>query len=274
MALSFIIFPLVFGPMMFMGENGFSDFAAEAGAVFAGGFFFLFLFLGLVSYALYGVGSSALVLGVMRVESGTERLTFGELFNDSKPYWMRVLGVMLLIGLTVGLVFTVIFGCLALFGAVTLVGFICVTPLMLVMYPLMLVLYGIIEESQVAVVASDLNVTDAIRRGWELVRDNFWGVFLASLVGYLGVTLLSSVLMVPMMMPSFAIPFMMDTQGTTPDPRTMMTLLTGFMCIFFPVMALVQGIGITFLKTTYTLIYIRVVKPVSDNTPMSIEADV
>lgn len=269
--LSFLIFPLMFVPMFFMDQGSFNNPFFINEPIYVVLFVVLSIVVSLLSYVLYGISSSAVMLGAMRADEGAARFTFKELFNDSKKYWWRVLGVLLLIGLGVSLVFMVIFGCLALFGAVTIgIGFICAFPLMLLLYPAMMVLYGIIEESQVAVIADDLGVTEAIKRGWELVRANIWRIVLISLIVYFGISILSSIVMLPLMSPFFFLPFIMDSGVSEFNPRTMMMFMGGFSLLFFPVMALVQGIGITFLKTTYTLVYLRLTKP-QDNVSVVLE---
>ncbi|HSM70499.1 MAG TPA: hypothetical protein VK851_03065 [Anaerolineales bacterium] len=264
---SFLIFPIMFIPIFSLEEGSTNTPFFVDSPVYGILFFLFFIFIFLISYVLYGISSAAVVLGAKQANEGTEGFTFKELFIDSKPYWWRVLGVLLLIGLSVSLVFMAIFGCFALFGAVTVgLGFFCMVPVMLLMYPLMMVLYAIIEESQVAVVADDLGVLDAIRRGWELVRANFWPVVLISLVVYVGISILTSIVMLPLMSPMFLIPFLMDS-GSDFSPRTMMLIMGGFSLVFIPVMALVQGIAVTFMKSTYTLVYLRLTGP-QENAPV------
>jgi len=256
----------------------FLDFDPYRGPAFLNEPLYLVLFVGasifisLLSYVLYGISSSSVTLGVLRADGGAEQVTARELFSDGQKYWLRVLGVMLLIGIGISLVFLVIFGCMTLIGAVTIgLGFVCLQPLFLLMYPLMLVLYGIIEESQAAVVVDDLGVTDAIQRGWELVKANFWRIILISLIVYLGITILGSIVMIPFMIPFFFMPFFMQDASSF-DPRNMMLIMGGFTLLFLPVMALVQGIGMTFLKTTYTLVYLRLTRP-RDIAPVVPEAN-
>lgn len=273
--LSFLIFPVVFLPIIF------TDFGSGREPFFVNEPIYIFLFIGfsiivsLLSYVLYGIASSSVMLGVVRAEGGAERLQATELFNDGKPYWWRVLGVLLLVGLAVSVVFLLIFGCMALAGTVTMgLGFICLQPLVLLMYPLMIVLYGFIEESQAAVIVDDLGVTDAIKRGWELVRANFWRIILVSLIVYLGIGFLSSIVMVPFMIPFFFFPFFMDGSQFEMNIRTMMLIFGGFSLLLIPIMALVQGVTITFLKSTYTLVYLRLTrKPDSDEEPKPDEGD-
>jgi hypothetical protein len=115
-------------------------------------------------------------------------------------------------------------------------------------------------------------VTDAIRRGWELVRANFWRIVLISLVVYVGVGILSSVVMLPLMSPFFFFSFLMDGGQFDPSPRTMILFMGGFSLLFLPMMAFVQGIGITFLKSTYALVYLRLTKP-QDNAPVVLDEE-
>ena len=267
MLISFLVFPIMFLPLFFV------DFNSSREPFFIEQPVYIFLFMGfiffvsLLSFALTAISSSSVTLGVVQVEGGAESLETAKLFDDGKKYWLRILGVMLLVGLGVGIVFTVIFGCLTLFGAVTMgLGFICMQPLFLLMYPLMLVLYAIIEESQAAVVVDDLGVTDAVRRGWELLRANFWRIVLISLIVYVGISILGGIVSLPFMIPFFFFPFFIDGSSSGFDMRTMMLITGGFTLLLLPVMALVQGIGMTFLKATYAIVYLRLTKP-QDTTP-------
>jgi len=269
MLLNFLVFPFVFVPIFFMDNSSFNNSFEPVYVILL---IVFSIFISLVSYVLYGISSSSVILGVKREDEGDEDgFTFNELFNDARSYWLRVLGVLLLVGLGVSIIFMVIFGCMSLIGMVTVgLGFICMFPLMILMYPVMMVLYGIIEEAQVAVVVDDLGVTDAIRRSWELVRANFWRIVLISLIVYLGVGILSSIVVLPLMSPFFFIPFFADSGNFDMTPRTMMLIMGGFSLIFLPIMALVQGIGITFMKSVYTLVYLRLTKP-QDNAPVVLE---
>jgi hypothetical protein len=270
--LSFLIFPVVFLPIFFADFNSYSEPFFVEQPVYIILFVGFSFFISILSFALYVISSSSVTLGVVQVEGGAEKLETMKLFDDGKRYWLRVMGVMLLIGIGVSLVFMVLFGCMALFGAVTIgIGFICMQPLILLMYPLMLVLYGIIEESQVAVIVDDLSVVDAIRRGWELVRANVWSILFISFIVYLGIGILSFIITIPFMIPFFFIPFFMQDSSNF-DARSMMLFIGGFSLLLLPVMAFVQGVTITFLKATYALVYMRLTKP-QDNAPAMLKTN-
>ncbi|HSG45852.1 MAG TPA: hypothetical protein VLA72_22155, partial [Anaerolineales bacterium] len=181
MLVSFLVFPIMFAPLFIMGESSFETPFFMESPIYGILFFLFFILIFIISYGLYGVSSSAVILGTVRADGDGERFTFRELFNDSKPYWWRVLGAFLLVGLGIFGIFAVIFGCMVFIGAVTAgIGFICLFPLMILIYPAQMIAYGFIEEAQVGVVVDDLDVTDSIKRAWELVRANLWRIVLIS----------------------------------------------------------------------------------------------
>jgi len=255
--MSFLFVPFMFLPIFFSETDPYREPFFVDQPVYVLLFIGFSLFISALSVVLYGISSSAVTLGVLQVDGGTEKLGTGKLFEDSKPYWWRVLGVLLLIGIGISFIFMVIFGCMTMIGTVTVgLGFICMMPLFLVIYPIMMVLYGFIEISQAAVVVDDIGVTDAIRRGWELVKVNFWRILLISFIVYMGISILSSIIVLPFMTPFFFFPFLMEGGQFEPNPRTMMLFMGGFSLILFPVMAVIQGITITFLKSTYMIVYL------------------
>ena len=256
--LSFVFIPVMFLPIFFSNGDPYRE------PFFVDQPVYMLLFIGFsflvsaLSVVLYAISSSSVSLGVLQVDGGIDKLGTGKLFEDSKPYWWRVLGVMLLIGLGISFVFMVIFGCMTMIGAVTIgLGFICMMPLFIVLYPVMMVLYGFVEVSQAAVVVDNIGVTNAIRRGWDVVKENFWRILLISFVVYMSISILSSIIVLPFMTPFFFFPFLMEGGQFDPNPRTMLLFVGGFSLILFPVIALIQGVTITFLKSTYTIVYLR-----------------
>lgn len=270
--LSIIIVPLVFVPFILTDWDQYGTPQLVENPFYIVIFISGIAVISILSFILYGISCSSVTLGVLRAEGGEERLGASELFNDGRTYWWRILGVMLLIGVAFSLVIFLIFGCMSLLGVLTMgLGFICLQPLFLLIYPLSLALYGIIEESQAAVVVDDLGVTDAIQRGWELVKANFWRILLISFIVYFAISLLGGLVAVPFMIPFFFIPFFMDG-SSAPDMRTIMLITGGITLLMIPVMALVQGVGMTFLKAAYTIVYLRLTKP-GDEAPVPIEAN-
>lgn len=258
---SFLILPLVFVPIISTGTDPRGIPVIFSEPLFIALFVVTNIIVGLLGFVLYAVGTSSVMRGILRLEEGVSQLNFQELFSDGRKYVWRILGVMLLISLGVSAIFFVLFGCMALFGMVTAgIGFICLQPLFILFYPIMIVLYAVIEQSQAAVVADDLGVVEAISQGWNLVKENFWRFLLISLIVYLGVTFLSSLVVLPFMAPFFFIPFLIDNSQINLSTQSIILFVAALSAILLPIMALVQGITITLMKATYMLVYLRLTR--------------
>ena len=258
---SFLILPLVFVPIISTGTDPRGNPVIFSEPLFIALFVVTNIIVGLLGFVLYAVGTSSVMRGILRLEEGVSQLNFQELFSDGRKYVWRILGVMLLISLGVSAIFFVLFGCMALFGMVTAgIGFICLQPLFILFYPIMIVLYAVIEQSQAAVVADDLGVVEAISQGWNLVKENFWRFLLISLIVYLGVTFLSSLVVLPFMAPFFFIPFLIDNSQINLSTQSIILFVAALSAILLPIMALVQGITITLMKATYMLVYLRLTR--------------
>ena len=258
---SFLILPLVFVPIVSMGTDSRGNPLIFAEPIFVMLFVLTNIIVSLLGFILYAVGTSSVTVGILRSEEGKTPLNLREVFNTGRNYLWRMMGVMLLISLGVSAVFLASFACMAIFGLVTAgIGFICIQPLFIVLYPVMMILYAIIEQSQAAVVVDDMGVVDAITRGWNVVKENFWRFLLISLVIYLGITFLSSIVVLPFMAPFFFIPFLIDNPQIDLSMQSIILFIAIFSIILLPVMALVQGITITFMKAAYVLVYLRLTR--------------
>lgn len=259
--LSFLVLPLVFVPIFFMGMDSRGNPVIFEEPLFIVLFVVTNIIVSILGFVLYAIGTSSVTLGVLRSEESTDQLKFRELFNDGRDYLWRMMGVMLLITLGVSAVFLLLFACMALFGLVTAgIGFLCIQPFFIVLYPVMMILYALIEQSQAAVVVDNMGVMDAITRGWNLIKENFWRIFLISLVVYFGITFLTSIILVPFMMPFFFIPFLIENPQIELNTQSITLIVVAFSILLLPVMALVQGITITFMKATYVLVYLRLTR--------------
>jgi hypothetical protein len=101
------------------------------------------ILLVLLSIFLGTIGRIGLIRGTLQAEEGAERLSFGELFRGSMPFFWRVFGLTFLIGL----ISTLLFLPLILFGVLTAgIGFLCMLPLMCLLIPISIVIYLIVEH--------------------------------------------------------------------------------------------------------------------------------
>ena len=261
--LNLLFIPIVFIPMFFIGPNSLinQDFVDQP--------YYVSLFLGtnlaltVLSVLFYAAGSASAYLGILRAESGRAQLPFRDLFQDGLKYFWRILGITLLVGAAASAVFLLVFGCMILFGMATLgLGMICLQPLFLLLYPAMLIAYALIEQSQAGVVADNLGLIEALWRGAALIRAHFWRFFLIALVIYFGLFILSAIALLPFMVPFFFLPLIMGGDPSSLDPQGIGWVLLMISILFLPVLALIQGLSLTFMKSAFMILYLRLTRPI------------
>jgi hypothetical protein len=261
---SFLLLPLIFLPMLYLAGGG--DASDPAGLVYLILILITFLLVIVANYILGAVSSASATLGIVRAERGSGSLRLMDLLQDSLAYFWRVLAIMLIVGLTFGLL-SFIFSMLAILLILVTIGMaaICIQPLMILLTPLMFLVVGFLEAANTAVIAGDMQVMDAIRRAWQIVRANIWKYVLITLIVYFGTSILSSFIMVPLMMPAFALPFLMD--GSDAGWQLMIATVILFACIFFPLMFLLSSISGTFMKASLDLTCLWLIGTPQKTTP-------
>ena len=271
MLVSFLVFPLFAFPAYFLqGADGQRDVFQSDDAIVSIVIFGAIVILFIVGFLANAVSMSAATLGVWRAERGEGGLSFSSLLRDSLRYFGRILAVLLIINLSIGLVFTLFFLVVFVLTLVTIgMASIFLQPLVLLVAPLSLLVLGVLESAQAAVIVDDMRALDAVKRGLHLVWENIWKYVLITLIIYFGTSFIMSILMTPLMAPFFVIPFFASSGKF--DAQTMILIMTGFMCLFFPLMTLFQSIIMTFMKSALFLTYRRLANPAKD-IPVFVEA--
>jgi len=231
---------------------------------FAIAFFLIFVISTLVNFLIGSLVNSAATLGIVRAERGEGSTKFMDLLRDGATYFWRILGLMLVVNLTLGLVFT-IFNLLAFVLILVTMGMaaICLQPLMILLMPLMFLMVGVLEAAEIAIIVERKGVMDAIKRALQVVRANFWKYLIISLIVYFGGSILSSIIVTPLMMPIFILPILLEF-GQDVSALGVGLIFGLFACIFFPVMMLVSGTLGIFMKTSLNLTYLRLANPVEN----------
>jgi hypothetical protein len=259
----YLVFPLMFVPwFMIMSEGDPSRWFDNPLPWVLMGLGFLATFL--ISYGFTPLIRAALIVGVLKAERGAEKVSFREIFSDGKAFYLRMLGLMLLYAVTIMLVIFV-FNIIQIMGVVLTMGLatICLMPLTLLMYPLMFAAMAWMELAESAIVVENLGVMDACRRGWEIMRMNKVNILVIALIVYLGVGMVTSLFIFPFMLPMFFAPIFFMEGGEITNG-----LLWGagiWMALFIPVTAIMQGIGMVFMKSAWLIGYLRMsVKPAEE----------
>jgi hypothetical protein len=231
-------------------------------ALIIGGAILLGVIIFVIVMAVSTVGRIGLIRGTkLADEDDNALLTFSGLFNDMKPYFWRVLGLNLLIGVAfffiiLAIVFVVIFGTIFTLG----IGLICLIPLICVLVPVFWVLTTFVEMANVAVVVEDLNVIEALQRGWQVFKDNLGSMVLMGLVLILGGFIVGMLVALPLILTM--IPLMVSIIAFASGDSTAFAgagaAIAGLCClVYFPVLILLSGIVRAYISSAWTLTFLR-----------------
>jgi len=228
-------------------------------------FVVLILILVVLSVFLGTISRIGLIKGTYQAEQGAERLILGEVFSESMPYFWRVFGLSLLIGL----MFLLIFLPLIFFGVITAgIGFICIIPLLCLLIPISWAVMVVIEQANAAIVLEDLGIGDGLRRGWEVVRANIGTMIVMALILFIGSAVVSIAFAIPLIIAVFplAIGFAAGAERTP-------LLIAGVCCaVYLPILLILNGILTAYIQSAWALTYMRLTKP-QDNAPLILEAN-
>jgi hypothetical protein len=220
------------------------------------------LIITVIVVAVSTVGRIGLIQGTkMADEDDNARLTFGSVFNSTKPFFWRVLGLNLLI--FVGwFVILMALGMVFLFGAIFTLGFglICLLPLCCVLIPVFWVLTTFVEMANVAVVAEDLSIIDGLKRGWDVFKDNLGNMILMGLVLVVGGMIVGLLIAMPLILTM--IPLMMGVIaaifGDTSAFAGAGVIVSGLCCLaYLPVLIVISGIVRAYIGSAWTLTFLR-----------------
>lgn len=229
----------------------------------------------IIAIFLGTIGKIGLIRGASQAEGGEEHLIFGQLFSESTPYFWRMFGL----SLVVGLPFLIIIGGLVAVLVVSVIGmsrgsntgavgflgilpvfFGCVCFLILIS----IVVNWIVHQAERAIVLEDSPVLPALSRGWEIFRNNLGPIILMAIIlGVIGFVagIIIAIPVLVVVVPA-AITFAVgNAQNYTP------LIFAGVcLCLYIPVSLLLNGILISYTETVWTLTYLRLTgKPASSD---------
>jgi hypothetical protein len=239
------------------------------------GLFFLFLLSAMVVYLFLTVlCSTATTVGVIKGDrqEGAD-FSFADTVRDSLPLFWRVLGVYLFFIAAIFLLMLVFMGCMGAATAVTAgLAAICVFPFFFLILPFELIGMIALEQSRAAIVADDRRLLAGLQQGWDVLKRNFLPLCLMGLILYIGlyviVMLVSSPIYFVMMLVSFQ---GMSTGGVREAQQAFSNMMIAMM-VFMPFYATAQGIGLTYIRSVWTLSYLRLTR--KEEPPLPVEINV
>jgi len=233
--------------------------------------FLVALVLIVIAVFLGTIGRVGLIRGTQQAEGGAASLVFGELFSGSMPYFWRVFGLGLLVGL-LALVIGLVFAVFAIIGTVATLGLglICLIPLACILVPVLWFVSVIVEQASIAIVLENLGVMDGLRRGWEVVRLNLGTMIVMALILVLGVGGIGG-LIIGLPIVFIVLPAVLGgVVGTDQSVGGGVFLAAVCFIAYLPVLLVLNGILRSYIETAWTLTFMRLTgKPAAALQPAS-----
>ena len=239
----------------------------------------------IITLFLSTIGRIGLIRGTSLADGNEESLIFGQLFSESTPYFWRVLGLTLILGLPV-FIFALALAVFAIFAIAGVAGSgagneslaaIGIIPLMIgcvcLLIPIMFVLRIIFRQAERAVVLEDMALLPSLSRGWEVFRANLGPIIvMAIILGIIGFVV-GIVISLPILL--VVIPAAMAFTFGNGDGTMPFIFITACVCLYAPVLLVLNGIVTAFIESAWTLTYMRLTQPKQDqdNDATIIEAN-
>jgi len=234
-----------------------------------------------VTIFLSTIGKVGLIRGTFQAEGGAENLIFGQLFSESTPYFWRIFGLSLIVGLPIVIVIAGIVAAGIVLGislsqgsdpsGIAVLGML---PLLIgcfcLLIPVMFVVGMIIRQAENAIVLEDMRVLPAISRGWDVFRNNLGPIILMAIILAVIGLVVGFVIAIPIfivVVPAVFAFIAGESQNWTP-----LIIMGVCLCLYIPVSLVLNGIAIAYTESAWTLTYMRLTKP-QENAPLIVEAN-
>jgi hypothetical protein len=201
------------------------------------------LILAVLFFVLSAVGRAGLVRGVLQVEQGAEKLSFGALFREGLRFFWRLFGLQILAFLATAILVPIV--------GVPLIILTCGLGVLAVI-AFVIGVAVLVQISTIVIVADDMRLMDGIRRGWELMRLKLGEIIVMGLILNVGVQLLGG-LIIAAPFTLFTVPFVLGL--TWGNLAIFEGLMLGMLCCipYVPVAILLTGILRAYIETGWTL---------------------
>lgn len=203
------------------------------------------------------MGRIGLIRGTIQVNQGAASLSFGDLFSGGFPYFWRVFGLNLLVGLItfvigVGLAVFFVLGAVLTLG----IGAICLVPIICLLIPVGWLLSVVVEQANVAIVTENLGIVAGFQRGWQVLRNNLGTMIVMALILTLGVGLIGGFIVgLPLFF--IVLPAALGTMSGAPRVEGGGLLVAGLCLVaYLPVLILLNGILRGFIESAWTLTFL------------------
>ncbi len=241
--------------------------------------------LWIIAIFLGTIGKIGLIRGAWQAEGGAEHLIFGQLFSESTPYFWRMFGL----SIVVGLPFLIIIGGLAAGLVVFAIGmsrgnngsaygFLGILPIFLgclcFLILISIVVGWIVHQAERVIVLEDSPVLPALSRGWEIFRNNLGSIILMAIILGVIAFVAGIIIAIPVLVvvvPA-AITFAVGNAQGSAQNYTPLIFAGVCLCLYIPVSLLLNGILISYTESAWTLTYMRLTRKPDSNDNVTPES--
>lgn len=246
----------------------------------------------IVAIFLGTIGKIGLIRGTWQAEGITDNLVFGQLFSESTPYFWRMFGLSIIVGLPfLVLIAALVAGGLAFGIALSqggsntaALGLVGLVPLfigcMCLLIPIGFVINMIVRQAENAIVLEDAGVLPSISRGWDIFRTNLGPIIvMAIILGVIGLVA-GFIIAIPVLI--VVVPAAITFVAGNAQNWTPMIVAGVLLCLYIPISMLLNGILISYTESAWTLTYLRltrkpdvtdIVTPENDIPPNADDSD-
>lgn len=242
-------------------ENFFENIQGWQIAAMVIGFILFILIMVFILSAISTVGRIGLIQGTAKADRGADTMTFGELFNTGKPFFWRVFGFNFLAGLAVFIIVLVLLIPLIGLGVLTFgIGLICLIPFICLLVPASWLVTVVFEQVNIAIVLEDLDIIAGLKRGWDVFRANIGNLVVMALILGIGGFFVGFIMALPMIM--MIVPVAIGIIGGSTSGSEFLFgsgIAIAALCFvtYIPVLIVLNGILQAYIKTAWTLTYLR-----------------
>ena len=217
---------------------------------------------GILFFVVGQIGRVGLIQGTLKAESGVDSMTFGEIFEGSKPFFLRVIGLNLFIML---FGFIAVAGFMLVFFAVGIatlgVAALCFLPLMCLAVPVLWFLGIVIKQANIALVVEDLGITEALGRGWNIARENLANMVVMGLILTIGTWILNIIISIPQILMSIPVFVGLINGELLNDPSGFIQDLGGVLVlqlVYLPIYLWLRSVIQSYIESAWTLTFLEV----------------
>ena len=223
--------------------------------------FLVFLVLGLFFYLLSNLGKVGLIRGTLLAEGGADRMTFNQIFEESKPFFWRIVGLNLLVAvvfLVAVIVMWMIFGAglIFTFG----LGLFCLIPLICLMVPFIWFLGIVLKQANIALVLEDLDIMAALKRGWHFTREHLGNMIVMGIILYIGGAIIGFIVGLPQVFSIIPLFTGLITGEIFSDPEVLLRGITAtvvMQLLYLPIFLALRAVLVSYIESAWTLNYLE-----------------